>query len=642
MKLNKILPYRTGNDHQQTIHLMQRFFCVKFVSFSLLLGLTACKSLPSATAENTAPTEPVATAVTEQSEPKATTETPAVDSSTTTQAEPARPLTSAFIYRFLLAEISGQRGDYAQSSQIFYQLAQSEQDARFAERAAKIAAFGRVSNLVYPSVRLWASLDPDSHEAQQAISEILVKSNKLAEAEPHLAKLLTKDKTRAAGFILMGKLLNQSPDKQGVLTLVQNLATPYPALAESHIAIAQSAINANNYSLALKHLAQADSLRPGWNFPALLKSQILFKQSVPDAIAFNESFLSSYPNSNEVRLNFARSLVQHNRYEQAKLQFPTIIDQAKATFDRTENLEELPESAQESAQKAAEKNLSDTLAVIGLLAFQGEDYMAANSYFQQALDFNFHDPDQIHLYFGQVAEKTNKFKIARYWYDRIKSGQHFLAAQLNIANLIQQTDTTDQAIEFLNGTDHLTVDEQVIVIQSQANMLHNDKRHKDAFLLLKKSLADKPNAIPLKYDYALAAERLKKYKVMEENLRLVIQAKPDFAPAYNALGYSFADRNINLDEALTLIQKALRISPNDHYMLDSLGWVYFRKGDLENAVIHLQRAYDMQADPEIAAHLGEALWQQGKHDAARKIWQDSLQKHPDNETLISTTNKYNA
>jgi tetratricopeptide (TPR) repeat protein len=127
---------------------------------------------------------------------------------------------------------------------------------------------------------------------------------------------------------------------------------------------------------------------------------------------------------------------------------------------------------------------------------------------------------------------------------------------------------------------------------------------------------------------------------MESELRKAIAAKPDFAAAYNALGYSLADRNIRLDEAITLIEKALSINPNDHYMLDSLGWAHYRKGNLDKAITYLQQAYKFSQDPEIAAHLGEVLWQKGQHDEAKKIWSEALSADPKNEVLLSTTNKF--
>jgi tetratricopeptide (TPR) repeat protein len=178
------------------------------------------------------------------------------------------------------------------------------------------------------------------------------------------------------------------------------------------------------------------------------------------------------------------------------------------------------------------------------------------------------------------------------------------------------------------------------VIKTQATILSKAKQNKEAFDLLDAAVKNLPNTPELVYDYALAAERLQKFDLMETELRKAIAFKPDFAAAYNALGYSFADRNVKVDEAITLIQKALELSPNDHYMLDSLGWAYYRKGNLDQAINYLQKAYSINPDPEIAAHLGEVLWHKGRHDQAKKIWTDALSLDPDNEVLLATANKF--
>jgi tetratricopeptide (TPR) repeat protein len=222
----------------------------------------------------------------------------------------------------------------------------------------------------------------------------------------------------------------------------------------------------------------------------------------------------------------------------------------------------------------------------------------------------------------------------------VQPGQHLLEAKINLANLIARIQSVDKAIEMLDAVDDLTTEQQIIVIQTQASLLAKAKRDKDAFDLLENAVKNLPNTPELVYDYALAAERVNKMDIMERELRKTIASKPDFAAAYNALGYSFADRNINLDEAVTLIEKALKLSPNDHYMLDSLGWAYYRKGQFDKAIKYLEQAYKVNQDPEIAAHLGEVLWQKGRHDEAKKIWADAIIKDPGNELLISTSNKF--
>jgi Flp pilus assembly protein TadD len=177
------------------------------------------------------------------------------------------------------------------------------------------------------------------------------------------------------------------------------------------------------------------------------------------------------------------------------------------------------------------------------------------------------------------------------------------------------------------------------VITAQANILAQSKRHQESFELLGKAVANMPNTSELIYEYAMSAERVQQYTVLETQLRLLIKIKPTFAQAYNALGYSFADRNVKLEEANRLIAKALELSPGDHYIMDSMGWVQYRLGNLDKAYEYLNKAYNLQNDSEIAAHLGEVLWKQGKHDEASKIWDEGLKANPQNETILKTIKK---
>jgi Flp pilus assembly protein TadD len=158
--------------------------------------------------------------------------------------------------------------------------------------------------------------------------------------------------------------------------------------------------------------------------------------------------------------------------------------------------------------------------------------------------------------------------------------------------------------------------------------------------MLGQALKDDPDQPELLYDYALTAEKLERYDVLESNLRKLIQVRPDHAHAYNALGYSFAERNTRLPEAKKLIEKALEIAPEDYFIIDSLGWVLYREGDLKGAAEQLQRAYLGRPDAEIGAHLGEVLWVSGQRDQADKVWQESLKSNPDSETLLKTIKRF--
>ncbi len=535
-----------------------------------------------------------------------------------TKTNPEGAVTAEFVYRYLIAEVAGQRGDLATSGTIFYELAKTTRNPGLAERAAKVSAYGNVGQLTMPAVKLWAELDPASNEAQQAMTEMLVGSGKLKEAQPYLAQLFVKEETRAGGFLYLSTLLSRNPDKAAVLTLVQALAKPYPELAEAQFAIAQSAWAAQKDNVALDALNKIETLKPDWPIAALLKGQVLSEQNPLTAINFYQDFLDQHPDANEIRLNMAKLMVSQKQYDLAKANFPILLANAK---------------------NSEAKNAAEVTAIVGLLSFQGGDYPAAEGYFQEALKLGFKDADQIYLYLGQVNDKQNHPEQSLSWYNNVAPGQHYLEAQVNIATAMARDGKVDLAIDKLDSLENLNTQQQIIVIQTEASLLVKAGRHQEAFDLLDKAVKNLPNTADLVYDYALAAERLQKFDLMEAELRKTIKDMPNFAAAYNALGYSFADRNIKLNEALSLIEKALNLSPNDHYILDSLGWVHFRKGNLNKALDYLQQAYQFNADPEIAAHLSEVLWQQGKQDQANVVLNEALRNHPNNELLKTTRSK---
>ena len=524
-------------------------------------------------------------------------------------------LSSEFVYKYLTGEIAGQRGELNLASKLFLDLAKSTQDARLAERAAKAAVYGNNAPVALEAAHLWTDIDPESVEAQQAITQMLVSIGRLDEAKPHLEKLLARDETRANGFLHLNSLLQRQPDKAAVLSLVQELARPYPELPEAHFTIAASALAAGNSMLAIDELQTADKLRPGWETGAILHGQILFAQSPKSAITFYRGFLDRHPEASEARLTLARLLVNQKRFDEAKTEFVKLVD--------------------------ASNNNPEVLVVVGLLSFQAMEYDEAEKYFQNALKEGFKDRDQIHLYLGQIAEKQKRNNQALAWYNMVKSGDHYLESRLNVANVMVQTEGTDAAVRMLAKLPDLTPEQQALVAQAQANLLSREKRYQQAFELLQKAINSIPNTPELIYDYAMSAERVQRIDIMESELRKLIHIKPDFAQAYNALGYTLADRNEKLEEARSLIEKALALSPNDHYILDSMGWVHYRMGKLDKAVDYLRRAYTAQTDPEIAAHLGEVLWQQGKREEAKQTWERALREHPQNEALINTTKKFN-
>jgi tetratricopeptide (TPR) repeat protein len=549
--------------------------------------------------------------------PNAKAATEALTSEVQTQAN------GEFVFKYLAAEVAGQRGELGLATKLFFDLAKSSRDVRLAERAAKVAMYSKNAQAALETAKLWLELDANSTEAQQAATQLYVINGDLNAAKPLLQKLLEKEDTRANGFLYLNSLLSHQANKTNVLQLVQDLAAPYPQLAEAHFTIGQAAFQANNLQLALSETIRANQLRPNWEIAAIQQADILFSTSPDQAISFYRSFLNDTPDANDARLNLARMLIKQSRFNEAK---PELLKLSKLANSNPE-----------------------ILVVVGLLSVQSNEFSDAEKYFLQALNSNIKNKDPIYLYLGQIAEKNKNDAEAINWYVQVQQpgekassqqADHYLDAKLSMANVMSRTQGADAAIQMLDDLENLSDAQLAQVITAQANLLAQAKRFQESYELLGKAVANMPNSNELIYDYAMAAERVQQFTVLETQLRKLIKIKPDFAQAYNALGYSFAERNVKLEEANKLIAKALELSPNDHYIMDSMGWVQHRLGNLDKAFEYLNKAYNLQNDAEIAAHLGEVLWKQGKQDEASKIWADTLKVSPDNDLLLKTIKRF--
>ena len=191
-------------------------------------------------------------------------------------------------------------------------------------------------------------------------------------------------------------------------------------------------------------------------------------------------------------------------------------------------------------------------------------------------------------------------------------------------------------IAWLQASDVSTSQQRVQLLLAEAQLLRDANQARAAFDLVERELDRLPNNPDLLYDYAMLAERIERMDILETSLRKLIGMRPDHAHAYNALGYSLADRNLRLTEARELIEQALKLAPEDAFIIDSMGWVLFRQGQVKESLEYLRRAFSARPDPEIAAHLGEVLWTLGEQAEAERILKDGLDRNPGNENLINT------
>lgn len=527
---------------------------------------------------------------------------------------PLQDLTAAMLYEFLLGEIAAQRGSPALAAQTYVDLARKTRDPRVAQRAVQVASLARMPHLALEAARVWHQVDPVSAQAMQTLIQLLVSQKRADEAEPVLAKLMAANPAITPNlFLQLSRLLGANTDAAANLRLVQRLAAYQPQMAQARFAVAQAAAVAKDEDTAFAEVREAAKLQPAWELPAIFEAQLLQRRSAAEAARRLEGFLEKNPDAREARISYARVLAGDKRLTEARTQFEKII--------------------------ASNPKDTDAIYAVGLLALQVKDYPVAEANMKRLLDLGYRDPNGVRFTLGQIAEERKDWPGAIKWYKSIQRGEHAMLARMRTANAIARQGKLAEARSFLRAV-KATPEQKVQLLITESQLLREAQQHRESFDFLGEALKLTPEQPELLYDQALTAEKLERFDVMESNLQKLIQVKPDHAHAYNALGYSFAERNQRLPEAKKLIEKALELAPEDFYIIDSMGWVLYRMGDLKSAAQQLQRAWNGRPDGEIGAHYGEVLWVLGERDEARRVWQEAHKVAPENETLIKTLKRF--
>jgi tetratricopeptide (TPR) repeat protein len=525
-------------------------------------------------------------------------------------------LTGQVVYQILLAEVALQRGDVELASQAYADLAVRTRDPKILERTVEVAGHARRYDLALEAARLWVEVEPASARAVQLLTSALVASGRLDELSDHLIRLLEADKENlAANLIGLNRMLARHPDRPAVFRLVDKVCTPFLGIAEAHYAVATAASSAGEKERARAESRRALELRPDWEMAALLEAQLLARDfSAVEAVGAMQRFLERNPKAREVKLHLARALIGEKRYTEAKTHFDSLLRD--------------------------HPNNPEIVYPVAILALQQNDIPLAEAQLKHLLTLDFPEKSVAHYYLGQIAEEAKRPVDALDSYAKVASGEQYLPAQLRIAHILREEGKLDEARRHLREAKTKKPQERVQLSIAEAQLLRDAKQTQEAFDLLDGLLAKQPEQPELLYETALLAERLGRMEILETYLRKLIALKPDSAQAYNALGYSLADRNQRLSEARELIEQALKLSPDDPFILDSLGWLLYRQGDLAAALTRLEKAYEQRPDPEIAAHLGEVLWMLGRKDEARNTWTEAQKKDPSSEVLADAIKKF--
>ncbi|MDR6201693.1 tetratricopeptide repeat protein [Paraburkholderia sp. SIMBA_055] len=529
---------------------------------------------------------------------------------------PSVQLTSQIVFQVLAAEVALQRNQPAPAYQTYLALARDTHDPRMAQRATEIALAAQSPSDALAAAQLWQQYAPSSERAAQLDASLLVLSGKPDDAQPLLERELAKvpADNRGNAILALQLLLSRGPNRIGGLHVLQEMLKNDMNRPEAQLAVARQQLVANDAPGARKSLEQALALKPDY-LPAALTLSQMGPEERKEGIASLEKYVQQNPKSHDARLALAQMYLASDRLDDAQKQF-------------------------EIMHKANANDLTPLMA-LALIRIQQKSFNDAQAYLtqyaQQAEKTPGADPGQAYIYLAQLSLEQKNEAAAADWLDKISpSSQQYLPAQITRAQLLAKQGKPDDARRQLARLRPADPRDQAVVVRTDAAILFDAKRYGEAETRLQEATAAFPDDPDLTYDYAMAAEKNGHFDTMEAQLRKLIQTQPDNPQAYNALGYSLADRNQRLAEADKLVEKASSLAPNDAFIMDSVGWVKYRMGDTTDAIKVLRKAYDIQPNAEIGAHLGEVLWKSGNQDQARAAFREARKLEPDNETLVKT------
>lgn len=545
------------------------------------------------------------------------------------------------MFELMIAELAGRRGQLDVATERYLAAAMRSDDPRVADRAARLAMFGRRWADAERAARRWIELDDAARDAREVLARALLSQDEGEAAAAEYVALVAMvpaadegadDEALADGAAtgsadeappltraevlrgLIASLREERPERAG--TVLEALAEAYPDEAEAQLGVARLALAANDRDAALAAVERALAAEPGNVDAQLLRARVLLASGrADDAFDGLEAALEADPDDVQLALGRARLLAEAEREEEAFAEF-----------------ERLHELAPEDG---------DVLLTIGLLALEAGRVEPARRYLESLLASGAH-ADQANFYLARIDDDARDRASAISHYEAVGPGPLYADARLRAAELVAlegdlaggraRLERLAQELPDPNFAPRLLV--------AESRMLQQAGDPEEAVSVLSEGLEEYPENADLLYARALAADGAGDPDTLESDLYRLIEMDPDNAHALNALGYHFADGDRRLEEAETYLEKAVALEPDDAAILDSLGWLRYRQGRFAEAEELLRRAYALYPDGEIAAHLGEVLWVQGEREEARAVWNAALEETPDDEVLLRVVKKF--
>jgi tetratricopeptide (TPR) repeat protein len=536
-------------------------------------------------------------------------------------------LDGELFYQLLLGELNARGNEPGAGFSLILDAARKTNDAKLYQRAVEIAFQARSGDAALQAARAWKQAQPESREANRFVMQILIALNRLADSAEVLRTdiALAPPGERNAALSAVPRHFARAADRKLAASVAEQALASYlqqaPTASAAWTAIGRLRLAAGDTSGAITAAQQGHTADARAEGPALLALDLM-DPKLPQAEAIVRKYMEGQPLP-ELRMAYARALLDAQRYAEAARQLKVVT--------------------------AQRPDFAEAWLVQGTLQVQDNQYSEAETSLKRYVDLVQARPAseersrglaQAYLSLAQIAERRRDFAGAEAWLDRIENAQDLVSAQNRRASILARQGKVEEARQLLRALPERNAADARLKLMAEVQLLRDSKQNQAAYDLLSRAVERDPKDTELAYDLAMLAEKTGRLAEMERLLRQIIATKPDYHHAYNALGYSFAERNIRLPEARQLIQKALEFAPGDPFITDSLGWVEFRMGNKAEALRLLDGAYKSRPDAEIAAHLGEVLWSLGQRDRAQAIWKEGLLLNAENETLLETLKRF--
>lgn len=524
------------------------------------------------------------------------------------------PLSRQMLFDVLLAEIAGQRGRLDVSVPHYLQAALESRDPRVAERAIQIASFAKNYPAALRAARHWVTLEEDNLDARKIVAALALQTGDIDEVVNQLDYIVAHSETQQQGFAVATAILSRHGEGQQVVQAMETLAERYPDSADAQLAVGRLAAVKGQLERAMTATDAALALQPGMQRAQILKAQILIRQErKAEALQVLGQAVESSPEHAELRFAYGRLLLDAGDLEGAKEQFRSVVELA-------------PDN-------------SDALFSLALLELETGELKAAEKHLLQMLETG-EKQQSVYYYLGYTMHQLGKDEDAVEWYGKVTSGEYWTKSQLRMSKILVQQGRLEEVRESMQRLRRNDPDNAVEIYLIEGQILSDLTLYSEAWQLYDQALAIHPDNEDLLYSRALTAEKNDRLDLAEQDMRRILEIDPENVRALNALGYTLADRTDRYEEAFEFIQRAYARKPDDPAIIDSMGWVNYRLGNLEEARAYLQQAWEMTRDGEIGAHLGEVMWMQGDRDEARRIWNESQESAPDNPVLQKVLDRF--